>query len=106
MTTKQQQEALEYFKEHAEDWRSEAEGLGSAEVNVIEQRNRYVLQIADEIPVIRSFLDVGCGTGELVCHIARHGIKAIGVDYAQEMIDLASQKALDEAVTKRVDRQS
>ncbi|MCX7022158.1 MAG: class I SAM-dependent methyltransferase [bacterium] len=100
MTSKQQREALEYFRKHAEEWRSKAEGLGSTEVNVIEQRNRYVLAIADENPAMRSFLDVGCGTGELVCHVARRGVDAVGVDYAQEMIDLASQKAIDEAVTQ------
>lgn len=97
-TKKQQQEALDYFKKHAEDWRSKAEELGSTKVNVIEQRNEYVLQVADEHPAMRSFLDVGCGTGELVCHVARRGVDAIGVDYAQEMIDLASKKALDEAI--------
>ncbi len=100
MTTKQQQEALDYFKKHAEDWRSKAEGLGSTKVNVIKQRNDYVLQVADEHPALRLFLDVGCGTGELVCHVARRDIDAIGVDYAPEMIDLASQKALDEAITQ------
>lgn len=100
MTTKQQQEALEYFRKHAEDWKSKAEGLGSAKVNVIEQRNEYVLQVADEHPAMRSFLDVGCGTGELVCHTARRGVDATGVDYAPEMIDLASKKAQDEGITR------
>lgn len=100
MTTKQQQEALDYFRKHAEDWRSKAGGLGSAKVNVIEQRNEYVLQVADECPAMRSFLDVGCGTGELVCHIARRGVDATGVDYASEMINLASKKAQDEGTTR------
>ena len=80
MITKQQQEALDYFKKHAEDWRSIAEGLGITKVNVIEQRNKYVLQVADEHSAIRLFLDVGCGTRELVCHVARRGVDAIGMD--------------------------
>jgi len=100
MTTKQQQEALDYFRKHAEDWRSKADGLGSAKVNVIEQRNEYVLKVAEERSAIRSFLDVGCGTGELVCHIAKRGVDATGVDYAQEMIDLSSKKAQDEGITR------
>lgn len=100
MTTKQQQEALDYFRKHAEGWRSKAGELGSAKMNVIEQRNEYVLQVADERPVMRSFLDVGCGTGELVCHIATRGVDATGVDYAPEMIDLASKKARDEGITR------
>ncbi len=98
MATKQQQEALDYFRSHAEDWRSKADGLGNAKVNVIEQRNRYVLQVADERPAVRSFLDVGCGTGELVCDIAGRGVDAMGVDYAPEMIDLASRKAREKGI--------
>ena len=100
MTTKQQQESLDYFRKHAGDWRANANGTGDAQVNVIEQRNGYVLQVADERLVMQSFLDVGCGTGELVCHIARRGVDATGVDYAPEMIELASEKARDEGTTQ------
>ena len=99
MTTKQQQETLEYFRKHAEDWRSKAVGGRNDKANVIEQRNEYILQVEDERPVTR-FLDVGCGTGELVCDTARRGIDATGVDYAPEMIDLASKKAQDEGITR------
>lgn len=98
MTTKQQQEALNYFRTHAEDWRSKAADLGDSKVNVIGQRNAYILQIAEERPTTRSFLDVGCGTGELVCQMARRGVYSTGVDYAPEMIDLASQKARNEQI--------
>lgn len=100
MITKQQQEALEYFRKHALDWRVNADGVGNTGVNVIERRNAYVQQVADARQSMRSFLDVGCGTGELVCHIARRGVDATGVDYAPEMIDLASKKAQDEGITQ------
>jgi len=96
-TTIQQQQALEYFSTHAEDWRSKAVGL-DAKVNVIEQRNGYVLEVAGEPPLPRSFLDVGCGTGELVCQMAKRGVDATGVDYAPEMIDLSAKKARDEGI--------
>lgn len=98
MVTRQQREALEYFRKHAGDWRSKAGGLDAARVNVIKQRNDYVLQVAQERPATRSSLDVGCGTGELVCRMAELGIEAAGVDYSPEMIDLASKKARDEGV--------
>lgn len=93
MPTKQQQEALDYFSRHAADWRAKAENAGNQKVNVIEQRNGFVQQIAKENPALREFLDVGCGTGELVCDVARHGVHATGVDYAPEMIELAVKKA-------------
>jgi 2-polyprenyl-3-methyl-5-hydroxy-6-metoxy-1,4-benzoquinol methylase len=100
MATKQQQDTLEYFRGHAGDWRAKAEGVGNSRVNVIEQRNGYVLQVADERSATQSFLDVGCGSGELVCQMARRGVDATGVDYAPEMIDLASKKARDEGIAR------
>jgi len=100
MTTKQQQEALEFFSRHAPVWRDKAESRINAKVNVIEQRNAYVLQIAKERTRVDSFLDVGCGTGELVCEAAANGIRATGVDYAPEMIKLASKKAQDEGIKR------
>ena len=98
MATKQQKEALDYFNENAHDWRSKAEGDGRLRVNIINQRNEFVLRVADERQVMNTFLDVGCGTGELVCEMALKGIASTGIDYAGEMIDLASKKAADAAV--------
>jgi 2-polyprenyl-3-methyl-5-hydroxy-6-metoxy-1,4-benzoquinol methylase len=100
MTTTQQQESLEFFRRHAPVWRDKAENRINAKVNVIEQRNGFVLQIAKERTRVDSFLDVGCGTGELVCDAAANGIRATGVDYAPEMIKLASKKAQDEGNKK------
>lgn len=99
MTTRQQQEALEYFRTHADEWRAKAGGTGTDDVNVIEQRNDYVLGVLDERAATRFFLDVGCGTGELACAAARRGTDATGLDYAPEMIALASEKARSEGLT-------
>ena len=99
MKTKQQRESLGYFRRHARNWRAKAEGAGTNKVNIIEQRNGYVQHVADERTTTRTFLDVGCGTGELICQIAQRGVDSTGVDYAPEMIQLASKKAQDEGVT-------
>lgn len=96
--TKQQMEALNYFKAHADEWRSKAKGAENNQVNIVQQRNNYALEVASEHPSLKSFLDVGCGTGELVCDMAKRGINAVGVDYAQEMIDLAFEKAQKEYI--------
>lgn len=92
MSTVQQQEALHYFNAHAEDWRNKAAASGANQVNIIQQRNGYVLDVIKERTATRTALDVGCGTGDLVCDIAKLGINAAGVDFAQDMIDLALQK--------------
>lgn len=98
MTSGQQKEALDYFGTHAEDWQNKAKGTGNKKVNVIQQRNGYVLDVIKERIETLSVLDVGCGTGDLVCQIAKEGIRATGVDFAQSMIEIASKKAKDEQV--------
>jgi 2-polyprenyl-3-methyl-5-hydroxy-6-metoxy-1,4-benzoquinol methylase len=98
--TKQQAEALRYFNDYADDWHNKARSNAQTKVNVIQQRNNYVLQVIREraataatLAATASVLDVGCGTGDLVCDIARQGITASGVDFAPEMIEIAQSKA-------------
>ncbi|MGI9646131.1 MAG: class I SAM-dependent DNA methyltransferase [Ilumatobacteraceae bacterium] len=47
--------------------------------------------IVDEFGA-RSVLDIGCGTGELACRLARRGIEVAGVDPAAASIDIARAK--------------
>lgn len=100
MDTKQQTEALHYFREYADDWHRKALSTIQTKVNVIQQRNGYVLQVIQERAVTGAALDVGCGTGDLVCDIARKGIEATGVDFAAEMIEIAQSKAQPQALAK------
>jgi 2-polyprenyl-3-methyl-5-hydroxy-6-metoxy-1,4-benzoquinol methylase len=95
MRSRQQKEALHYFKTHAQEWQKKAQSSDQQKVNVIRQRNQYVLKVLKERSETSFVLDVGCGTGDLVCEIAKQGITAIGVDYAQEMIDIALMKKQD-----------
>lgn len=96
MTTPQQKEAFDYFQSHAADWRAKAEGIGETQINIISQRNGFVMQVARERDSVKSFLDVGCGTGELVCEMAGMGpVSAVGVDYAPGMIELCEKKKND-----------
>ncbi len=71
MTNIQQEEALRYFRSHAEDWQNKAKASGEGKVNIIQQRNGYVIEIIKDRKETKSILDVGCGTGDLVCHIAK-----------------------------------
>jgi len=100
MTTKQQEEALLYFKQHAEDWKNKALGADQRKVNVIQQRNGFVLRVINNRSTTKSTLDVGCGTGDLVCDIARMGVDATGVDFADEMIAVARARAEQEKLEK------
>jgi 2-polyprenyl-3-methyl-5-hydroxy-6-metoxy-1,4-benzoquinol methylase len=72
-TTSQQQEAQSFFDQIARNWRNSAEGKADS-VNVIAQRNNYVLRVADGRENVRTALDVGCGTGELVHELCKRGL--------------------------------
>ena len=98
MTTVQQEEALHYFRTHAEDWRKKAEAPSEKTVNMIRQRNGYVIDVILNREKTENVLDIGCGTGDLVCEIAGQGIDATGVDFAREMIDAAIEKAKENKI--------
>ena len=84
----QQDETMNYFREHAQEWKRKA---GDGDVNVIAQRNSFVLRAVRHHD--GSMLDVGCGTGDLVCAMAQKGMNAVGVDFSQEMINIARETA-------------
>jgi 2-polyprenyl-3-methyl-5-hydroxy-6-metoxy-1,4-benzoquinol methylase len=89
MKSDQQGQTLEFFRRFAAEWRRRAEGAEPRKVNVIRQRNGYVLEVARRKGGVRFFLDVGCGSGELVCDVAALGAgRAEGVDFSPEMVDL------------------
>ncbi|MEO6490874.1 MAG: class I SAM-dependent methyltransferase [Ferruginibacter sp.] len=99
MDTLQQKETLNYFEEYAKDWKEKASGQKPSKVNVINQRNGYVLEVINSHPDIQKTLDVGCGTGELVHEIAKLNINAVGVDFSSEMIRLSKEIADGENLT-------
>jgi 2-polyprenyl-3-methyl-5-hydroxy-6-metoxy-1,4-benzoquinol methylase len=81
----QQAQTRNYFQANADDWQARSTGaLGK--YSVIEGRSRAVLAVADCIPPGSRFLDVGCGTGQLVLDMAKRGFKSEGIDFAAEMI--------------------
>ncbi len=93
MGQNQQNETLKYFKKHALEWKRKASTSLSDEVNIIKQRNDYVIKVIKERKHTDLTLDIGCGTGDLVCEIAQKRISALGIDFAKEMIDIAAKKA-------------
>ena len=91
METQQQKESLEYFKEYAQDWKNKADNDTKDNINIIKQRNDYVLKVISERESTKNFLDVGCGTGELVIDTAKKEIHSVGIDFSNDMIDIANK---------------
>ncbi len=81
---------------YGEDWIRETWGWDSPEAFIASQgknirpRVQEIIRIAHFQPGMR-LLDIGCGRGELVLHCAREGIHALGVDYSQDVIEIAQQ---------------
>jgi 2-polyprenyl-3-methyl-5-hydroxy-6-metoxy-1,4-benzoquinol methylase len=93
MDKKQQIETLDYFRNKAANWAKNAGTFLEDKVNVIKQRNDFVLKVIRGRVVTSLALDIGCGTGDLACQIALMGIKVVGIDFAKEMVDIANNKA-------------
>lgn len=95
---KQQSESLQYFDKNALDWQNKSISDLPDSVNIIKQRNDYVLHILESKKNGNRFLDVGCGTGQLVIEASKMGFDATGVDFAMNMIETATSNARKEAV--------
>lgn len=81
----QQEQTRQYFRSAADDWQGKSVNLSGA-YSVIDGRNNAVLEVVDAAESVHRFLDVGCGTGQLVIDVAKRGIEAEGIDFANEMI--------------------
>lgn len=57
-----------------------------------------IVALVERLPV-GSALDLGCGTGTNVIYLARHGWRAVGVDFAPNAISAARRKARRAAVS-------
>jgi len=94
--TKQQKETLKFFDDKAKEWEDKATGKMEWKVNVIKQRNDYALKVMEGRKKTKYVLDVGSGVGDLVCEMAKRGVRATGIDIAGGMVDLAHRRASDE----------
>ena len=64
------------------------------------QRFDWVMRKADELQPA-TVCDIGCGSGRFVNALAKRGVQATGVDFAPEMLKLASQLVEQEGVADR-----
>ena len=87
---KQQDETKVFFKGHASEWQKKAT---DDMYSVINDRHRAVHRTLSQYPKGSSLLDVGCGTGQLAIETVVNGYSALGVDFAEEMIQQAKKNA-------------
>ncbi len=91
-SSEQQSQTLAFFRTAASQWQERSQGKLADTVDVVAQRNGAVLALLKEMGGIEKFLDMGCGTGQLVVEMARQGVaECVGVDFAPEMIALCEE---------------
>ncbi len=65
-------------------------------------RKLNILNVVDQLQV-KSFIDVGCGAGELACSLAERGYEGVGLDFSDEAIKCAKSIQKDRNIsTKRL----
>jgi SAM-dependent methyltransferase len=89
----QQEQARHYFRSAAADWQDKAVNA-AGDYSVIDGRHRAVLDVLARSDGATRFLDVGCGTGQLVIEVAQRGLEAVGIDFADEMVVQCQANAL------------
>ena len=76
----------------------ESGSAGAAGTAVPKTGNNYIIETDDDViknnlqQEHNSILDLGCGTGTLTELLARQGYDMIGIDNAQEMLQIAMDK--------------
>jgi len=96
----QQEQTKQYIRCAAIDWQNKSVNA-SGGYSVIEGRNRAVLDVVGRTKNANRFLDVGCGTGQLVIAVARRGLEAEGIDFAAEMVVQCEANAMAAGVSAR-----
>jgi 2-polyprenyl-3-methyl-5-hydroxy-6-metoxy-1,4-benzoquinol methylase len=86
----QQEQTQKYFDLHASDWNEQSK---KTSYNTIADRNWTVIDSCAHHGQVKDFLDVGCGSGQLVIQIAEKGVNSIGIDFAPEMIRVSQDNA-------------
>lgn len=94
----QQDQTKTYFGESVEEWQKNFDSQ-STKYSTADHRNGAVLSVLESLPDAHTFLDVGCGTGQLVIAAAQRGMEATGVDFADEMISRCRLNAQEASVT-------
>jgi len=90
--SQQQKQTHRFFRRGAAAWQKKSVGAAKS-YNIVKGRNNAVLATLDSLRKPKALLDVGCGTGQLVVAVAQRGLRAIGVDFAQEMITACKANA-------------
>ncbi|WP_298862722.1 class I SAM-dependent methyltransferase [uncultured Gimesia sp.] len=84
----QQDQTYRFFKSHAKAWQVKAE---DEVYSTIQNRHLAVFETMKKYPNESSLLDVGCGTGQLAIEASNNHWHSLGLDFADDMIEIAKE---------------
>ena len=64
-------------------------------------RKHNILRLLKQHLEIKTFLDVGCGAGELACTLAQSGLRGIATDFSEDAIAYGKQIRHDRSIPKK-----
>lgn len=84
----QQEQTKRFFEQFAKQWSKNAKTDYQDHVNVVQIRNRIVIDSCTNYLANNSrTLDVGCGTGDLVISLLKLNYDSLGIDFSKSMIE-------------------
>ena len=97
MKDKNKEEIARFYDEQWRSWDNVYEGRYDSEYTSPEvfKRRDIILYFVDEYACGRTLrtIDVGCGTGVLLCDVLKRGHYAVGVDISAKMVGVTREKA-------------
>lgn len=64
-------------------------------------RKHNILELLRQNPDVKTFLDVGCGAGELACSLAELGLKGVALDFSTAAIQQAKTIRDERSLTEK-----
>lgn len=84
----QQSQTLDFFDRTAAAWNEKA----ARPYSIIPDRNRCAITVLRSSSG-KSLIDLGCGAGQLVIEAAKLGSRAVGIDFAPDMVAISKKNA-------------
>ena len=83
-------QAKNFFNQDSNRWSKKSKISNKKLQNIVQHRNNYVFNKLKKIKP-NYFLDVGCGSGDLINMSKKYTQNSIGIDFAEKMINIAKK---------------
>ena len=98
---KQKQLTKDFFNDASREWFERTYDPAEQFLKFPGNRARMEIALSEikNLSVKGAFLDIGCGTGQLVIELLKKGVRATGIDVAEKMIEIAKNNLAKEKLS-------